>query len=87
MGNSNIAYLYNIRSINVFYFYQSKLYHKVDNKALLEHSLDVFKQFSEIKKTIIVFNKSHKKYLNALNLKNVNKPKVMQTNEVAIIHL
>ena len=47
-----------------------KPYHKVNNKTLLEHSLDTFKNFPEIKKTVIVYNKKHKRYLNKLKLKN-----------------
>ena len=47
-----------------------KPYNKVSNKTLLEHSLDAFQNFSKIKKTVIVYNKKHKKYLNKLNLKN-----------------
>jgi len=46
-----------------------KPYNKVSNKTLLEHSLDAFQNFSKIKKTVIVYNKKHKKYLNKLNLK------------------
>ena len=45
-------------------------FNMVNNKTLLEHSLDAFKDFSAIKKTIIVYNKKHKKYLDKLNLKN-----------------
>ena len=47
-----------------------KPFNMVNNKTLLEHSLDAFKDFSAIKKTIIVYNKKHKKYLDKLNLKN-----------------
>ena len=47
-----------------------KPYNKVNNKTLLEHSLHAFQNFSKIKKTVIVYNKKHKKYLNKLNLKN-----------------
>ena len=47
-----------------------KPYNKVNNKTLLEHSLCAFQNFSKIKKTIIVYNKKHKKHLNKLNLKN-----------------
>ena len=47
-----------------------KPYIRVCNKALIEHSIDAFKDFNKIKKTIIVYNKKHKKYLNKLNLKN-----------------
>ena len=44
-----------------------------NNRTLLEHSFNAFKNFYEIKKTIIVYNKKHKKYLNKLNLKNAIK--------------
>ena len=50
-----------------------KPYNKVNGKTLLEHSLDVFRDFRKIKKTLIVYNKKHKKYLNKLDLKNVLK--------------
>ena len=50
-----------------------KPYNTVNNKTLLEHSLLIFQSFSEVKKTIIVYNKKHKKYLDKLNLKNVLK--------------
>ena len=47
-----------------------KPFHAVNDKTLLEHSFSAFKDFLEIKKTIIVYNKKHKKYLDKLNLKN-----------------
>ena len=50
-----------------------KPFHIVNNKTLLEHSLSAFGYFTEIKKTIIVYNKKHKKYLGRLNLKNTLK--------------
>jgi len=50
-----------------------KPFHIVNNKTLLEHSLGSFKGLYKIKKTIIVYNKKHKKYLNKLNLKNTLK--------------
>ena len=50
-----------------------KPYHVVNNKTLLEHSLNAFKVFHEIKKTVVVYNKKHKRYLDKLNLKNVLK--------------
>ena len=50
-----------------------KPYNKVNGKTLLEHSLDAFRDFRKIKKTLIVYNKKHKKYLNKLDLKNVLK--------------
>ena len=48
-----------------------KPYYKVNNKTLLEHSLDSFKNLNKIKKTLIVYNKKHKKHLKKLNLKKV----------------
>ena len=50
-----------------------KPFYIINNKTLLEHSLNAFRDFPEIKKTIIVYNKKHKKYLNKLYLKNVLK--------------
>jgi len=50
-----------------------KPFHIVNNKTLLEHSFDAFRYFTEIKKTIIVCNKKHKKYLDKLNLNNTLK--------------
>ena len=47
-----------------------KPFYIINNKTLLEHSLNVFKNFHEIKKTVIVYNKKHKKHLDKLNLKN-----------------
>ena len=47
-----------------------KPFYIINNKTLLEHSLNAFKNFHEIKKTVIVYNKKHKKYLDKLNLKN-----------------
>ena len=50
-----------------------KPYNIVNNKTVIEHSLDVFKNFNKIKKTIIVFNKKHKSRLKKLNLRNIIK--------------
>ena len=50
-----------------------KPFHIVNNKTLLEHSFNAFKDFNEIKKTIIVYNKKHKKHLDKLNPKNTLK--------------
>ncbi len=47
-----------------------KPYQIINNKSVLEYSLDAFKDFKEIKKTIIIYNKKHKKYLNKLKIKN-----------------
>ena len=56
---------------------------EVNNKSLLEHSLNEFKNFSEIKKIVIVYNKNHKKYLNKLNLKNTLKITGGKTRQVS----
>jgi len=50
-----------------------KPFNIVNNKTLLEHSINAFKNFTEIKKTIIVYNKKHKKYLDKLKLNNTLK--------------
>ena len=50
-----------------------KPFHIVNDKTLLEHSLDAFKNLHKIKRTVIVYNKKHKKYLNKLNLKRTLK--------------
>ena len=50
-----------------------KAFNKINNKTLLEYSLDAFKNFPEIKKTVIVYNKKNKQYLSKLKLKNTLK--------------
>ena len=50
-----------------------KPFHVVNNMTLLEHSFNAFRYFTEIKKTIIVCNKKHKKYLNKIKLNNTLK--------------
>ena len=50
-----------------------KPFYIVKDKTLLEHSFNAFRYSGEIKKTIIVYNKKHKKHLNKLNLKNTLK--------------
>ena len=50
-----------------------KPYITVNNKKLLEHALNSFRDFRAIKKTVIVYNKNHKKHLNKLNPKNALK--------------
>ena len=50
-----------------------KPYQIINNKTLLEHSLNSFKDIKEIKKTIIVYNNKHRKYLEKLFIKNVIK--------------
>ena len=58
-----------------------KPFNMVNNKTLLEHSLYAFKDFREIKKTIVVYNKKHKKYLNKLKLKKIIKIKGGKTRQ------
>ena len=50
-----------------------KPYQLVNNKTILEHSLNAFDGIKEIKKTLVVYNKKHKKYINKINLKNTLK--------------
>jgi len=50
-----------------------KPFHKINNKTLLEHSLNAFRDIKNIKKTVIVYNKKHKKHLNKLNLEHALK--------------
>ena len=51
----------------------SKPYLKINNKTLIEHSINQFKNFNTIKKIVIVYNKKHKKQLDKINLKNTLK--------------
>jgi len=50
-----------------------KPYIIVNNKKLLEHALNSFRDFRTIKKTVIVYNEKHKKHINKLNPKNTLK--------------
>jgi len=45
-----------------------KPYLNINNKTLIEHAIEAFKDFKQIKKTIIVYNKNHKKYLSKINV-------------------
>ena len=47
-----------------------KPFYKINNKTLLEHSFNAFSDFINIKKTIIDYNKKHKKHINKVKLKN-----------------
>ena len=58
-----------------------KLFHKINNKTLLERSIEAFKDFNEIKKILIVHNTKNKKYLSKLNLKNTIKIKGGRTRQ------
>ena len=50
-----------------------KPYNKINNKTLLEYSLDAFGAVSKIKKILVVYNKKHTKYLKKLELKKTIK--------------
>ena len=50
-----------------------KPYFNINNKTLLEYSINSFRNFKEIKKIIIVYNKKHKKYLGRLKLNKILK--------------
>ena len=47
-----------------------KTYQTINNRTLIEHSLNAFRNIKEIKRTVIVYNKRHKKYLKKINFKN-----------------
>ena len=53
-----------------------KPYNIINNKTVIEHSLDAFKNFDKIKKTIIVFNKKHKNHLNKLKCNKMRRIKL-----------
>ncbi|MBA1337455.1 MAG: 2-C-methyl-D-erythritol 4-phosphate cytidylyltransferase / 2-C-methyl-D-erythritol [Pelagibacterales bacterium] len=50
-----------------------KPYQEVNNTTLLEHSLNAFNKFPEIKKKIVVYNKKHSKFIKILQLKKIYK--------------
>ena len=50
-----------------------KPYQTINNKTLIEYSLNAFKNIKEIKNTIIVYNHKHKKYLKKIQLQNIFK--------------
>ena len=58
-----------------------KPYQIINNKTLLEHSLNSFKDIKEIKKTIVVYNNKHKKYLDKIKLRNIIKVKGGKTRK------
>ena len=50
-----------------------KPYQIINNRSLIEHSLGAFSKIKEIKRTIIVYKNTHKKYIKKLILKNTIK--------------
>ena len=63
-----------------------KPFHIINNKTLLEHSINSFKDFPQIKKTILVYNKKHKKNLNKLNLKKIIKISGGKTRQESVFN-
>ena len=61
-----------------------KPYHKINNKTLLEYSINAFKNFNEIKKIIVVYNKKNKNYINKLYLKNILKIQGGKTRQESV---
>ena len=50
-----------------------KPYVKIGQNTLLEHSLLKFKKIKQIKKTIVVINKKHRKIANKIKFSNFTK--------------
>ena len=63
-----------------------KPFHKINNKTLLEHSIDAFKDFHKIKKIIVVYNNKNKKLLNKIVLKNIIKIKGGKTRQESVFN-
>jgi len=61
-----------------------KPYHEINNKTLLEHSIDAFKDFNKIKKIVVVYNVKDKKYLSKITLKNIIKIKGGKTRQASV---
>ena len=63
-----------------------KPFHKVNNITLLEHSINAFRNFKEIKKVIVVYNNKNKNYLEKLHLKNIIKIKGGKTRKQSVFN-
>ena len=50
-----------------------KPYISVNNKTLIEHTIDKVRRIKVIKKIVLTYNKKHKKKLDSLNIKNIIK--------------
>jgi len=61
-----------------------KPFHIINNKTLLEHSVDAFKDFHKIKKIVVVYNKKNKKHLNKIILKNIIKVEGGKTRQESV---
>jgi len=63
-----------------------KPFHKVNNITLLEHSINAFRNFKEIKKVVVVYNNKNKNYLEKLHLKNIIKIKGGKTRKQSVFN-
>ena len=52
---------------------EPKPYIIINNKTLIEHSIDKIQKIRDIKKIVLTYNKKHKKKIDKLNLTNVIK--------------
>ena len=52
---------------------EPKPYVKVNNKTLIEHTIDKVRKLKLIKKIVLTYNKKHKKKLDNINIKNIIK--------------
>ena len=52
---------------------ESKPYIIVNNKTLIEHSIDKIQKIKDIKKIVLTYNKKHRKKIDRLNIKDVIK--------------
>ena len=50
-----------------------KPFQRINERSLLEFSIDAFKDFNEIKKIVVVYNRKHKSHIKNLKLKNIVK--------------
>ena len=50
-----------------------KPFQRINERTLLEYSVKAFKNFSQIKKIVIVYNRKHRKHIKHLKLKNIVK--------------
>ena len=61
-----------------------KPFNKINNKTLLEHCINAFKNFHKIKKIIVVYNSKNKKYINKIDLKNIIKIRGGKTRQESV---
>ena len=61
-----------------------KPFNKINNKTLLEHCINAFKNFHKIKKIIVVYNSKNKKSINKIDLKNIIKIRGGKTRQESV---